>query len=79
MEFVPGDRSGIYTCVIPNKRRRVVLTAAESAKSAEALSYGEVWANALLSFREGAKVNSATAPGSLLGRGSYVGDFSRVK
>ena len=22
MEFVPGDRSGIYTCVIPNKRRR---------------------------------------------------------
>ena len=22
VEFVPGDRSGIYTCVIPNKRRR---------------------------------------------------------
>ena len=21
VEFVPGDRSGIYTCVIPNKRR----------------------------------------------------------
>ena len=35
--------------------------------------------NALLSFREGAKVNSATAQGSLLGRGSYVGDFWRVK
>ena len=24
VEFVPGDRSGIYTCVIPNKRRRLV-------------------------------------------------------
>ena len=35
--------------------------------------------NALLSFREGATVNSATAQGSLLGRGSYVGDFWKVK
>jgi len=26
VEFVPGDRSGIYTCVIPNKRRRSELT-----------------------------------------------------
>ena len=23
VEFVPGDRSGIYTCVTPNKRRQL--------------------------------------------------------
>ena len=29
MEFVPGDRSGFYTCVIPNKQKQTVPAAAQ--------------------------------------------------
>ena len=42
MEFVPGDRSGIYTCVIPNKRRAMDGMSEEEDEGEAAAAAAEV-------------------------------------